>query len=154
MLMGVSALANDGQMVVPRIVHAVVDRGRQYNTSVQISGTPIKANTARAFTDLLAVSLEEEASTALVPGFRVAGKTGTAEIPTPAGYTSHQTNTSFVGWGPVDDPKFIVYIWLEKPTTSIWGSEVAAPIFSEVVQRVAVLMNLPPDPIRQTMKLP
>lgn len=154
MVMGVSSFANDGYMVVPRIVHAVVDRGRQYNTSVQIAGMPISADTARTLTNMLAVSLEEEASTALVEGFRVAGKTGTAEIPTEFGYTSGQTNASFVGWGPVDDPKFIVYIWLEKPSSAIWGSVVAAPVFKEVVERLVVLMDLPPDPIRKSMNIP
>jgi len=151
MLMAISAIANDGQMVVPRIVRAVVDRDRQYNTSVQIAGSPISAETAHTLNEMLSVSLESEASDALVPGYRVAGKTGTAEIPTPAGYTLSVTNASFVGWGPVDDPQFMVYIWLEKPTSSPWGSVVAAPVFSEVVQRLVVLMNLPPDHIRQAM---
>jgi cell division protein FtsI/penicillin-binding protein 2 len=154
MLMGISALANEGKMVVPRIVHGVVDRGRQYNTSVQVAGMPISVKTAHTETEMLAVSLEEEASIALVPGFRVAGKTGTAEIPTPWGYTTSETNASFVGWGPVDDPQFIVYIWLERPTSAPWGSVVAAPVFSEVVQRLVVLMNIPPDPVRQALALP
>ena len=83
---------------------------------------------------MLAISLEEESSVALVEGYRVAGKTGTAEISGPDGYTTSLTNASFVGWGPVDDPRFIVYIWLEKPTSSPWGSVVAAPVFSEVVR--------------------
>ena len=154
MLMGISSFANDGYMVVPRIVHAVVDRGRQYNTSIQIAGSPIKGDTARMLTEMLAVSLEQEASTAFVEGFRIAGKTGTAEIPTEYGYTSGQTNASFVGWGPVDDPKFIVYIWIEKPSSSIWGSVVAAPIFSDIVKRLVVLMDLPPDHVRKLMNLP
>ena len=154
MLMGVSSFANDGNMVVPRIVHAVVDRGRQYNTSIQIAGKPISEETAHTLTDMLAVSLEEEASSALVEGFRVAGKTGTAEIPTEYGYTSGQTNASFVGWGPVDDPKFIVYIWLEKPSSAIWGSVVAAPVFQEIVKRLVVLMDLPPDMVRKSMTFP
>jgi len=47
-------------------------------------------------------------------------------------YTSNLTNASFVGWGPIDDPKFVVYIWLEKPRTSVWGSVVAAPVFRDV----------------------
>ena len=154
MLMGLSAIANDGKMVVPRIVHSVVDRDRQYNTSIQIAGQPISKETANTLTEMLAFSLEEEASTALVPGYRVAGKTGTAEIPSPQGYISSVTNASFTGWGPVDDPQFIVYIWIEKPTSSPWGSVVAAPIFGEVVQRLVVLLNLPPDPVRQSLALP
>jgi len=154
MLMAISAVANDGQMVAPRIVRGVVDRDRQYTTSIQVTGTPISEKTAHTLSEMLALSLEEEASNALVPGYRVAGKTGTAEIPTPAGYTSNVTNVSFVGWGPVDDPQFLVYIWLEKPTSSLWGSEVAAPVFRDVVTRLVVLMNLPPDPVRQSMTIP
>ena len=99
---------------------------------------------------MLATSLEEESSDALVEGYKIAGKTGTAEIPGPEGYSSSVTNTSFVGWGPVDDPRFIVYVWLEKPTTSIWGSVVASPVFKEVVENLVVLMDIPPDNIRQT----
>lgn len=145
MLMAVSALANDGEMVVPHLLLGIVNNGRQYNPPPQVAGTPIKPETARALTEMLANSLEDEASNALVEGYRVAGKTGTAEIPTPYGYTSDQTNASFVGWGPVDNPQFLVYVWLEKPSGSIWGSEVAAPVFSEIVQRLVVLLNLPPD---------
>jgi cell division protein FtsI/penicillin-binding protein 2 len=98
---------------------------------------------------MLATSLETESSNALVEGYKVAGKTGTAEIPTPFGYTSNQTHASFVGWGPVDDPRFLVYVWLEKPTASPWGSEVAAPVFKEVVEKLVVLIDLPPDEIRR-----
>jgi cell division protein FtsI/penicillin-binding protein 2 len=119
-----------------------------------VVGTPISAKTAHTLTEMLAVSLESEASNALVPGYRIAGKTGTAEIATPTGYSSDKTNASFVGWGPVDDPQFLVYVWLEKPASSPWGSVVAAPIFSEVVQRLVVLLNLPPDPVRQSMVSP
>jgi cell division protein FtsI (penicillin-binding protein 3) len=129
-----------------------VNKGHQYDIEQRVSSVPIKGETARTLTEMLANSLEVEASSALVPGYRVAGKTGTAEIPTPFGYTSDRTNTSFVGWGPADDPRFVVYVWLEKPSSSIWGSEVASPIFSEVVQRLVVLMNLPTDEVRQQLR--
>ena len=151
MIAAASALANDGQMVTPHIVRSVIDNGHQYEVTPQMAGRPISQKTARMMTEMLSVSLEEESSAALVPGYRVAGKTGTAEIPSPAGYTSGETNASFVGWGPVDDPKFIVYVWLEKPSTSPWGSVVAAPVFSEVVQRLVVLMDLPPDEVRTAL---
>ncbi|HUV29231.1 MAG TPA: penicillin-binding protein 2 [Anaerolineales bacterium] len=148
MLKAVSALANDGQMVVPRIVLSMIDDGKQYNTSPRISGAPITAKTAQRLTEMLSTSLEVESSSALVEGYRVAGKTGTAEIPTPFGYTSNLTNASFVGWGPVDEPRFLVYVWLEKPTTSPWGSVVAAPVFRQVVERLVVLMNIPSDEMK------
>ena len=153
MLMAVSAVANEGKMVAPHIVRSMVNNGHQYNTPPQVVGTPINAQTARDLSNLLSESLEEESSDALVQGYRVAGKTGTAEIPTPYGYSSNLTNASFVGWGPVDDPRFLVYVWLEKPQTSQWGSVVAAPVFSKAVERIVVLMNLPPDQVRLQMNI-
>ncbi len=148
MAMGVSALANEGKMVFPRIVLSMISDGKQYNTSPRISGTPISASTAKKITEMLTTSLETESSVALVDGYRIAGKTGTAEIPTPFGYTSSQTNASFVGWGPVDDPRFLVYVWLEKPTAAPWGSVVAAPVFRQVVERLVVLLNIPNDEMK------
>lgn len=147
----ISAIANDGKMMAPHVLKAMVDNGRQYNTPPQVVGTPISADTARTLTSMLVTSLEKESSDALVPGYAVAGKTGTAEIAGPTGYSSSLTNASFVGWGPADDPQFLVYVWLEKPTTSQWGSVVASPVFSEVVKNLVVLMNIPPDDVRQQL---
>ncbi len=146
--MAVSALANDGKMMAPHVLKAVIENGHQRSFKPTLVGTPVSAKTARTLTEMLAVSLEQEASTALVPGYRVAGKTGTAEIPGPQGYTSSLTNASFVGWGPSDDPQFLIYIWIEKPTSSPWSSVVVAPIFNEVVSKLVVLMNIPPDEVR------
>jgi cell division protein FtsI/penicillin-binding protein 2 len=129
-------------------VRSIVNNGHQFDTEPQVIGMPVSAETAHTLTDMLARSLEEEASDALVEGYRLAGKTGTAEIPTPYGYTSGVTNASFVGWGPVDAPRFVVYVWLEKPETSIWGSVVAAPVFKQAVEQLVVLMDIPPDDIR------
>ena len=154
MVMAISSIANDGNMMVPHVVKSVVAEDRQYDVPPQVAGSPISKKTARTLTNMLAVSLEEEASAALVEGYRVAGKTGTAEIAGPGGYTSDLTNASFVGWGPVDDPQFLVYVWIQKPTSSPWGSVVAAPIFSEVVERLVVLMDIPPDGVRQAMFVP
>jgi cell division protein FtsI/penicillin-binding protein 2 len=84
----------------------------------------------------------------LVPGYTIAGKTGTAEIPGPGGYDPEKTIASFIGWGPVDDPRFIVLVKLDRPTTSPYGSETAAPTFSKLVQRLVVLMEIPPDSVR------
>jgi cell division protein FtsI (penicillin-binding protein 3) len=51
----------------------------------------------------------------------------------------------------VDNPRFLVYIWLEKPTSSPWGSVVAAPVFRTVVEELVVLMDIPPDAVRQRL---
>jgi cell division protein FtsI/penicillin-binding protein 2 len=154
MMMAVSSVANDGRMVVPHVLHAMVREGRQYKVPPQFSGSPISADTARTLTGMLSLSLENEASSALVPGYRIAGKTGTAQIPGPYGYETGATNASFIGWGPADDPQFMVYVWLERPSTSIWGSETAAPTFSEVAQKVILLLNIPPDRVRTEIARP
>jgi len=101
---------------------------------------------------MLANALETESSAALLPGYRIAGKTGTAQIPlSGGGYDERDINASFIGWGPVDDPRFIVYIWLEKPQSNRAASVVAAPIFKQVVEKLVVLMDVPPDAVRLQM---
>jgi cell division protein FtsI/penicillin-binding protein 2 len=152
MVMAISSIANaKGEMMMPHVMRSMVREGFQYTPTPQVVGRPIQAETARHLTELLARSLEGESSDALIEGYRVAGKTGTAEIATPTGYSSNLTNASFVGWGPVADPRFLVYVWLEKPTSSTWGSVVAAPVFREMVQQLVVLMDIPPDSVRESL---
>ncbi len=151
MVMAASAVANDGKMVIPHVVKSIVTNDRQYNTPTQIAGTPISAQTARTLSEMLAQSLERGEGVAKVPGYRLVGKTGTAQIPGPGGYLEGVTNASFVGWGPIDNPQFLVYVWLEKPQTSEWASQVAAPVFQRIVERLVVLMGIPPDSIREVV---
>lgn len=148
MLMSVSAIANEGRMVTPHVLYSMLRDGHQYNVPSQYAGSPITAETAHTLTEMLSVSLEMESSQALLPGYRLAGKTGTAQIPTEYGYDATHTNVSFVGWGPVDDPRFMVYVWLSRPSASIWSSETAAPVFAEVAEQTVILMNIPPDIVR------
>lgn len=154
LMMAASAIANDGRMVTPHVLTAMIRDGRRYNVPAQYAGSPISADTARTLNQILAVTLEKESSNALVPGYRIAGKTGTAQIPGAFGYEPGVTNASFIGWGPADDPKFMIYVWLEKPLASIWGSETAAPIFSEVAQKTVLFLDIPPDNIRNQIAQP
>jgi len=151
MLMAVSSVANHGRSVTPHALYAMVRDGRQYNVPAQYAGSPISEQTARTLSAMLSVSLETEGSLALIPGYRVAGKTGTAQIPVNGFYDSTQTNTSFIGWGPVDDPQFMIYVWLERPSASIWGSETTAPIFAKMAKKTVILLDIPPDNIRQQL---
>jgi len=148
MMMAASAIANDGQMVTPHVLYAMLRDGHQYNVPSQYAGSPITAQTARTLTEMLAVSLQNESASALLPGYRVAGKSGTAQIPTEYGYDPNHTNASFIGWGPVDDPRFMIYVWLQEPTTSIWSTQTAAPVFSQVAEQTVISLNIPPDLVR------
>jgi cell division protein FtsI/penicillin-binding protein 2 len=147
-----SAIANGGVMMQPHILLRVEREGNKRTIPPQIIGRPIRPETAAMLNEMLAVSMETgEADQALVPGYRLAGKTGTAEIPIPTGYELDRTIASFVGWGPVDDPRFVALVILNRPTTSIWGSETAAPVFAEMVNRLVVLLEIPPDDVRHAM---
>ncbi len=153
MVKAISAIANQGEMVAPRIIHSIVDDGYRYTPPKTVVGHPITAETAETLTVMLQESLQNESSLALVPGYSLAGKTGTAEIYVPGqGYKSSATNTSFVGWGPTDAPQFLVYVWIEKPSASIWGSEIAAPVFKKVVERLVIHLGIPPDAVRMTLQ--
>ena len=145
MVTAISSIANDGKMMKPHVLKAVIYNGQQYNTSPQVLSVPIKAETARTMTNMLVKSLENESSLALVPGYQIAGKTGTSEIPVEGIYGSEQTHASFVGWGPADDPQFIVYVWLAKPQKSPWGSVVAAPLFRDIVKELVIFLEIPPE---------
>jgi cell division protein FtsI/penicillin-binding protein 2 len=151
MMMAVSSIANDGHMVTPHVLYSMLRDGHQYNVPSQYAGSPISAQTANTLNEMLAISLEQESSLALLPGYRLSGKTGTAQIPTDFGYDAEHTNVSFIGWGPADDPQFMVYVWLQKPSASIWSSETAAPVFSKVAEQTVVLLNIPPDVVRLQM---
>ena len=153
-MMAASSVANDGRMVTPHALEAMIRDGRQYNVPAQFAGSPISVNTAHTLTQMLVASLVNEASSALVPGYQIAGKTGTAQIPDDYGYEPDVTNASFLGWGPADDPKFMIYVWLERPSASIWGSDTAAPVFSEVAKQTILLLNIPPDNIRNEIAKP
>ncbi len=153
LITAVSAVANGGTMMQPHVLSRVQDGASQHVTQAQVLGRPIRPATAATLNEMLARSLEAgEGSEALVDGYRLAGKTGTAEIAVPGGYDPYASIGSFVGWGPVDDPQFVALVALTKPSTSIWGSETAAPVFRELVTRLVVLMEIPPDSVRRQMQ--
>ncbi len=148
----ITAIANDGKIMAPHVVKATIENGQQRDRTPTLVNTPISAEAARTLTAMLAATVESESyEAAHVEGYKVAGKTGTAEIPTAEGYTSPLTNASFVGWGPADAPRILVYVWLEKPKTEKWGSIVASPVFSKTFSKAAYLLNIPPDDIRRSL---
>jgi cell division protein FtsI/penicillin-binding protein 2 len=151
LLAAVGAVANRGVMIQPHLVREVVGPQGVYWPKPTILGKPIKSETAEVLTDMLAQSLDAETSNASVPGYRLAGKTGTAQVPGDFGYDPKWTIASFIGWGPIPNPQFIVYVRIDKPQNSPWGSVVAAPVFQDVVKRLVVMMNIPPDPVRMEL---
>ena len=154
MIVAVSAVANQGTMMKPYVVHELTsidpDTGEERVVQVQpmVVRRAISAQTAKTLTNMLVEVVEQGATEAQVPGYRIAGKTGTAQVPTAYGYHESDTIASFVGFAPAEDPQFIVLVKLDRPRASPWGSRTAAPTFSAIAERLFAYMQIPPDEIR------
>jgi cell division protein FtsI (penicillin-binding protein 3) len=115
----------------------------------QVIGKPlISPGTAHEVTLMMeaAASVGGTAPRAQVPGYRVAGKTGTAHKPENGGYADHKYVSSFVGFGPVTNPRFIVAVMLDEPAgTKYFGGDVGAPVFASVMGNALRMMSVPPD---------
>jgi cell division protein FtsI/penicillin-binding protein 2 len=149
----ISSVANGGIMMTPHVVRQIILPDGRVHTVVPVPlGQPIAAATAHTLTEMLATSLELEGSGALVDGYRIAGKTGTADIPP---YVGTKTVASFVGWGPVDDPQILIYIRIDEPTSEgdrQYGSITAAPVFGRLAPRIFAILGIPPDAVRATLE--
>jgi cell division protein FtsI/penicillin-binding protein 2 len=75
----------------------------------------------------------------------VAGKTGTAQVPGPNGYTTGKYVASFVGMVPVKDPKLLVLVVVNEPSANIFGGVVAAPAFAQIASFDLQYLGIPPD---------
>lgn len=147
MLTAVNAIANGGLMMQPHIVHQIIEGDRVYTTQPSPMGRPVSTQTANMVRDMMVQVVQYGVPVAQVPGYTVAGKTGTAQIPIPGGYDPDETIVSFVGFLPADAPQVSVLIKLDRPV-DYWGSVVAAPIFSHLVERLVILLEIPPDNVR------
>jgi cell division protein FtsI (penicillin-binding protein 3)/stage V sporulation protein D (sporulation-specific penicillin-binding protein) len=85
-----------------------------------------------------------EAKWVSLKGYRIAGKTGTAQIAVAGHYDATHTIASFIGFAPADDPKFVMLVILNRPTSSIYGAETAAPIFFNIAKKILTYYNIPP----------
>ncbi|MBN1218769.1 MAG: penicillin-binding protein 2 [Anaerolineae bacterium] len=144
----VGAIANDGLLMKPYVVDRVVDGQREIQVKPVVVRRTVSQETAATLTNMLVAALEQIDSEAMVPGYKVAGKTGTAEIPVPGGYHPTLTLASFVGYLPADDPQVLVLIIIDRPMTSRWGSKTAAPTFQRIAEQLVVLLDIPPDNVR------
>ncbi len=152
MSVAVAALANDGVMMQP---HIIAERrypdGRNIDIPPRPLGQPISKETAQIVAGLMGRTVEKEVPMAQVPGYRIAGKTGTAQIPKSGGYEQEDVITSFIGFGPLPDPQVLILVKLDRPDVPLtmrWGTKTAAPVFQRVASRVFVLLGIPPTSLR------
>ncbi len=150
MVRAIAAVANQGKLMRPYIVKEVREaNGRRTVTQSQLVRQVVRPETAQIVTRILSDSIIAESSNkAIVPGYRVAGKTGTSQISGIGGYEKTGTIASFAGYLPADDPRFVILVKLDRPQSSEWGSQVASPVFAEVAKQLVALIGLPPDHVR------
>lgn len=146
MLRAIGALANNGDLMVPRIVAEITDQtGKKILQEPKREAQVIRPATAKVITEMMIAAVDlGEAKWAKPPGYRIAGKTGTAQIPVAGHYDEEKTIASFVGFAPADDPKFVMLVLLREPTTSPWGSETAAPLFFNIAKELFTYYGISP----------
>ena len=145
MVSAAAAVANDGVRVQPHVVKAIIRNGQSIEAKTVVLSRPISAKTARTLTGMLVEAVRREVPDALVDGYSIAGKTGTAQIPIPGGYDDPWTIGSFIAYAPADDPQVIILVKLDRTTSSMWGSETAVPVFHRLATRLFPLLGVRPD---------
>jgi len=149
MVAAFGAVANGGTLMQPRIVRATFDAAGQEVRRFEPRPVRqvISPETARTLTRILVRVVESGTGhNAAIPGYEVAGKTGTAQKLDPATrrYSRSPGVLSFVGWAPADEPRFVMLVTLDEPKNEIWGSEAAAPIFSAIGRGILRYLEVPP----------
>lgn len=147
LLNATSAIANQGKLMQAYIVDKTVDySGKEdQRKSKEITQT-ITADTANKVKDMMvSVVVNGHGKKAAVEGYKVAGKTGTAQVPKPGGgYYDNRHVGSFVGFAPADNPKFAMIVKLDNPKNVDWAESSAAPTFGEMAKWLLTYMGVAP----------
>lgn len=148
MVRAVGAIANGGWLMEPHVVREIIDgKGKKVEIKPKKIRQVVSPATASVLTEMMISAVDlGEAKWAKPAGYRIAGKTGTAQIPVAGHYDENKTIASFVGFAPADDPKFVMLVTLTEPTSSPWGSETAAPLFFKISRDLFTYWSIPASP--------
>lgn len=145
MVAAVGAIANEGRLMEPHVVAKIASGERVFEVRPRQVRQVISPTTAKIITEMMVNAVEKgEAKWTKLPGFRIAGKTGTAQIPIAGHYDEEKTIASFVGFAPADDPAFVMLVTLREPQVSQWASETAAPLWFETAKELFSILGLSP----------
>jgi cell division protein FtsI (penicillin-binding protein 3) len=147
MVSAVAAIANDGVLMKPYVVSEVRDhKGTLLKTVLpQVRRRVVSPETARTLSAILeGVVTSGTGTKAAIPGFRVAGKTGTAQKidPRTGAYSPSQFIGSFVGYVPAEAPRLAMIVIIDEPQGEAWGGAVAAPVFRRVAEQVLTYLGV------------
>ncbi len=148
LLMAAAAVANEGRLMRPYLVKEIRSATGERLKVVQPTEVRqvISAQTAKELRRILrSVVVNGSGKRADVPGYRPAGKTGTAQVAEAGGYSHNKVVASFVGFAPFDDPEVAVLVALFEPASAVtFGGVIAAPVFQAVVRDTLQHLRVPP----------
>lgn len=146
LLSAFASIANNGVRMEPHVVAKIETDDQEVVTiDPKPLGRPISEETAKIMTEILVHAVDKgEAQFTKVKGYRIAGKTGTAQIPIAGHYDPNKTIASFIGFAPADDPKFAMLVIIDRPTSSIYGAETAAPLFFSIARDLLAYYGISP----------
>ncbi len=141
-----ASIANNGIRMEPHVVARVISaEGDTVDIKPKVLGRTMSEKTSKIMTEMLVSAVNKgEAQWARLKGYRIAGKTGTASIPVAGHYDPNQTIASFIGYGPADNPKFVMLVIIDRPKTSIYGAETAAPVFFSIAKDILTYYAISP----------
>ena len=141
--MAYETIANGGVMMHPYLVSSSNNNGQVVTTQPRVERRVVSEQTAQLLTGMLIQAAElGSAQLALVPGYSVAAKTGTA---TTQGLPANETEASVVGFIPASNPRFVILVKLDRPKVHIYGSTAAAPLWRTIAQQLMWYYAVPPD---------
>ncbi|MDQ3066267.1 MAG: penicillin-binding protein 2 [Actinomycetota bacterium] len=138
------AIANSGVMRTPYLVERIGSEERSRGQGRRVVSETVSAQMMAMLRDVVSAEGGTGAAAA-VPGYTVAGKTGTAAKPIPGGYSDSKYVASFVGVVPAKDPHLVISVSIDEPSGAIWGGVVAAPAFAEIARSSLVELEVAPD---------
>ena len=147
LITGYAAIANGGKLLRPYIVsEEITSLQETVVTQPKIIREVISPRTATLLTGMLTSVVENSYDhQARVPGYHLAGKTGTAQIASPKGGYGDETIHTFIGFGPTSNPRFVILVKLDKPQGPRFASSTITPLFSELAKFLLNYYKIPPD---------
>jgi cell division protein FtsI/penicillin-binding protein 2 len=147
LISAIATIANDGRLMRPYVVQEIRSGDESEVTQPVMVRQVITPETANTITEMMEAVVD--GITAIyaidVPGYRVAGKTGTASISVPGGYKPDSYVASFAGFVPSDDPVLAMLVKIDEPKDVPWGSAVSAPVFARLASAILPYLKVPPD---------
>ncbi len=142
-----AALANNGKLMQPYLVEKIIkSNGEEVVFHPKEIREVITPSTAAKVTAMMVSVIENGVGKlAQVKGYHLAGKTGTAQVPSPqGGYYGDRKIISFTGFGPIDDPQFVILVKLDNPAGLSFASGTTAPMFHDLAEKILKYYKIPP----------